>query len=227
VNGTDACHCDVWVDSESIGKSSIQFGGTVSIGHNVLALVRRVFVRMTTHDTNSEESGGKLKSAPFSGEEKQRFCESFGFEALGISENYSACDRRRIQDLVEIKRPEFSSGRLKTRINELESTPSLSSTRQENSSITRVTVGPQHVNFGDHADHAFLAETAFHALTISTKLSCDYLSIQYSSEVFLGDVLESYVYRQDEGGEEFDSIILVATRKTTGQRKVVLIAQGK
>jgi len=88
-------------------------------------------------------------------------------------------------------------------------------------------VGPQHINFGNHTDHAFLAETAFHALVISTKLSCGYVSIQYSSEVFLGDVLESYAYRQGEIGEGNDSIIIVATRKITGERKVVLIARGE
>lgn len=229
VSGTDQCYCDVWVDTGSIGKSSIQFGGLVSIGHDVLAVVRRVFVRMNTStlESNSEESGGHLKSAPFSIEEKQRFRESFGFEALGINQNYKASDLKKIQDLVQIKRPDFNSGRLKTIINELESSSLQPSTHQERACITKVTVGPQHINFGNHADHAFLAETAFHALTISTKLSCGYVSMQYSAEVFLGDILESYGYREDEAGEEIDSIILVATRNITGEKHVVLIAQSE
>jgi hypothetical protein len=257
VNGTDPCYCDVWVDSDSIGKSSIQFGGLVSIGRDVLAMVRRVFVRMsptTPKNSDSKESSSrgsnntkalKLKSAPFSDQEKQRFRKRFGFDALGISENYKASDAKLLRDLVQIKRPDFDSDRLKTRITELESTLSSTQHQEEQPFLARVTVGPQHINFGNHADHAFLAETAFHALTtLSTKqqqkeqqssLSCtdDYVSIQYVSEVFLGDVLESYDAvahrRHDETCETGvdSSIILVATRKSTGERKVVLIAQSK
>jgi len=253
VNGTETCYCDVWVDSDSIGKSSIQFGGLVSIGRDILAIVRRVFVRMsptTPKNRNSEELSSsrlnsnnklKLKSAPFSDQEKQRFRERFGFDALGISENYKASDAKLSRDLVQIKRPDFDSYRLKTKITELESSLSSIQHQEEQPFLARVTVGPQHINFGNHADHAFLAETASHALTIlSTKQqkssSCndDYVSIQYVSEVLLGDVLESYGAagahrRHDEACETgVDcSIILVATRKITGERKVVLIAQSK
>jgi len=219
VNGTDAdaCYCDVWVDSDSIGKSSIQFGGLVSIGSDILAVVRRVFVRMAI---------GKQKSAPFSDQERQRFCNNYSFEALNIGENYKASDTKKIQDLVQIKkRPELNSDPLKAIIIELES----SSPPKEELFITRTEVGPQHINFGNHADHAFLAETAFHALTISSKNphNGNYMSIQYLSEVFLGDVLESYPYRQHEEDEDIDSVILVATRETTGERKAVLIVQGE
>jgi hypothetical protein len=262
VNGTDPCYCDVWVDTDSIGKSSIQFGGLVSIGSDVLAMVRRVFVRMssTPKNCNSEgsSSGGsnntlKLKSAPFSDQEKQRFRERFGFDALGISQNYKASDAKLLRDMIQIKRPDFDSDRLKTRITELESLSSLSTSsssspspisstqhQEEQPFIARVTVGPQHINFGNHADHAFLAETAFHALSIlstkqqSSSSSCDddYVSIQYVSEVFLGDVLESYAAAHRRHDETYEtgvdsSIILVATRKSTGERKVVLIAQSK
>mmetsp|Transcript_1749 Transcript_1749/g.4193 ORF Transcript_1749/g.4193 Transcript_1749/m.4193 type:complete len:335 (-) Transcript_1749:802-1806(-) len=229
VSGTEACHCDVWVEGNSIGNSSIQFGGLVSIGHDILAVVRRVFVRMAPHDSsNTEGSAGKLKSARFSNKEKERFRESFGLEALNIAENYKASDAKKLHDLVEVKRPELESDRLKTRINELESLPPSSSNPPDGKiPITRAMVGPQNINFGSHADHAFLAETAFHALTISTKTSVDYLSVQYIAEVFLGDLLESYPYRQDRTGEEPNSIILVVTRKTTGERKVVLIAQAE
>ena len=227
VNGTDPCYCDVWVDSDSIGKSSIQFGGLVSIGNDVLAIVRRVFVRMTKTDSNSTESGEKLTSARFSDEEKQRFRDEFGFEALGISENYKACDTKKIQELVPINRPDLNSDRLKIKKKELESLSKDPSLHGGESPITRVTVGPQHINFGNHADHAFLAETAFHALAVSTKLDRNYVAVQYLSEVLLGDLLESYAHRQDGGGAEMDCVILVATRKITGERNVVLIAQGE
>lgn len=227
VSGNDPFFCDVWVDSDSIGRSSIQFGGLVSIGDDILAAVRRVFVRMSLTDSNTEESTKKLKSASFSEKEKQRFRENYGFDALGISENYKASDAKKIQDLVAIKRPDLSSESLKTRIKELESPSFHSSTHGETTILTRVMVGPQHVNFGSHADHAFLAESAFHALTVSDNNSGEYLSVQYISEVMLGDVLETYFHRKEDGGVENDSVILVAVRKGTGERNVVLIAQGE
>ena len=231
VSGADPCFCDVWVNSDAIGNSSIQFNGLVSIGNDILAAVRRVFVRThklrttSTHDSKvNDSSGTKRKSASFSDEEKQRFRKHFSFEALGIGDNYKASDAKKIQDLVQIKKTESDSSRLETRISELEEPLSV---HQENSFTTSVTVGPQHINFGNHADHAFLAETAFHALTeTSNKLSSDYLSIQYKKEVFLGDNLESYGYRQYDTDEEMNTVILVATRKLTGDKKVVLIAHG-
>jgi len=172
----------------------------------------------------NDSSGTKRKSASFSDEEKQRFREHFSFEALGIGDNYKASDAKKIQDLVQIKKSESHSIRLKTRISELEESLSV---HQENSFTTSVTVGPQHINFGNHADHAFLAETAFHALAeTSNKLSSDYLSIQYRHEVFLGDNLESYGYHQYDTDEEMNAVILVATQKLTGEKKVVLIAHG-
>lgn len=81
------------------------------------------------------------------------------------------------------------------------------------------------MNFGNHADHAFLFETGFHALTISSKISRGYVSIQYLSEVFLDDVLESYKCRHEE--EDTDYIIIIATRETTRERKAVCIVQGE
>ena len=223
VSKTDQCYCEVWVDTNCIGKSSIQFVGLISIGNDVLASVRRVFVRMSNTDSNTEGSGKKLKSAPFSDEEKRRFREEFGVEALGISENYKASDMKKIRDPIPIKRPDLNSDSLKNRFKELE----LSSSLLSSSYIMKVNVGPQHVNFGKHADHAFLAETAFHALTISANHSGDYVAVQYISEVLLGDDLESYAHRLDDEAGGVESVILVATRKATRERNVVLIAQGE
>mmetsp|Transcript_6597 Transcript_6597/g.15038 ORF Transcript_6597/g.15038 Transcript_6597/m.15038 type:complete len:318 (-) Transcript_6597:886-1839(-) len=222
LNGTDACHCDVWVDTDSIGKSSVQFGGVVSVGRDVLAVVRRIFVRMAIPVGGTEETGGKSKPAPFSNLERQRFCHDFGFASLNIGENYKTNDGKKIKDLIEVKRPEFRSGRLEAIISGLEAPPTA---EEESSFITRVGVGPQHINFGNHADHAFLAETAFHALNSSSEVPGGYISVQYLAEVFLGDVLESYAYRLQEQDKDIDSVILVASRKTTGERKAVLIAQ--
>mmetsp|Transcript_14572 Transcript_14572/g.40497 ORF Transcript_14572/g.40497 Transcript_14572/m.40497 type:complete len:311 (-) Transcript_14572:966-1898(-) len=226
VNGGDACYCDVWVDTDSIGKSSIHFGAVISVGWDILAVVRRIFVRMNRPDSHDTANGigQKPNPAPFSDTEKERFCSHFGFEALKISENYRASDAETVKNLVDIQRPDMGSASLETMINNkgLEGTSVPAETR-----VGRVEVGPQHINFGNHADHAFLAETAFHALATSTELSSGYLSVQYLAEVFLGDVLESYAYRPNAKDSNHNSVILVASRKTTGERKVVLIAQSR
>jgi len=77
----------------------------------------------------------------------------------------------------------------------------------ESQPILSVMVGPQHVNFGNHADHAFLAETVHHALSL-TKIEHNDLAINYIEEVKLGDMLECfsdtgkvYVAKSTEGGE--------------------------
>ena len=43
----------------------------------------------------------------------------------------------------------------------------------------------------------------------------------------LGDFLESYTYREDDGDTRMECVIVIATRKYTGERNVVLIAQGE
>ena len=99
-------------------------------------------------------------------------------------------------------KPMSLSKNLKTRMKELESPSFHSPTNEGKNYLTRVMVGPQHVNFGNHADHAFLAETAFHALTVSDHNSGRYLSVQYISEVLLGDILESYFFQVDKAPEK-------------------------
>eukprot|EP00536_Pseudo-nitzschia_multiseries_P011001 jgi/Psemu1/307812/fgenesh1_kg.355_\ len=195
--------------------------------------------------TGDEAVVGGTKSKPgparFSDAEKERFCREFAFDALNISDNYGASDAERIRNLVDIPAIDSDSGALLlARIDALEASQEIS--EEESFRVSRVEVGPQHVNFGNHADHAFLAETAFHALVnldaavaaaAAAERSDNDLSVQYLAEVFLGDVLESYPYpyshsqRPNNDDNNANAIILVATRKTTGERKVVLIAQSR
>lgn len=85
--------------------------------------------------------------------------------------------------------------------------------------VLTVRVGPQHVNFGNHADHAFLAETAFHAMTMNAG-PVTTLTIQYMSEVFLGNTLEVFACFED------DTIVMMTTNDGNNSRNVVLIAKG-
>lgn len=70
-------------------------------------------------------------------------------------------------------------------------------------SIWTVPVGPAHVNFGGHADHAFLAETAHHALWASTQkkpnkqTDSTTLAVNYLAEVSLVDTLHCHRLGED------------------------------
>lgn len=75
-----------------------------------------------------------------------------------------------------------------------------------------VKVGPQHVNFGNHADHAFLAETAVHALTLAN-IDAASIAVNYVSEALLGHTLECF-FHQDT---------LFITRTVANAKKAVVV----
>eukprot|EP00980_Cylindrotheca_fusiformis_P007271 scaffold1525_cov142-Cylindrotheca_fusiformis.AAC.71 len=82
--------------------------------------------------------------------------------------------------------------------------------------VLTVKVGPQNVNFGNHADHAFLAETAMHALTLE-KRDVTSLAVNYVSEAMLGHSLDCF-FHQDT---------LFITRSITDTKKaLVLVARS-
>ena len=80
--------------------------------------------------------------------------------------------------------------------------------------VLTVQVGPQHMNHGDHVDHAFLADTASHALYLADPSSGTYLltnadqstlSIQYLAAGYLGQELNCRVTK-DMSGNDIASI---------------------
>ena len=89
--------------------------------------------------------------------------------------------------------------------------------------ILSVKVGPSHINFGNHADHASLAEVAHHALSLGRKKKdkdkefSTGLTINYINETHLGDTLEwnyfddkVYVTRTTGNHEKVRMIVFVA-----------------
>ena len=86
--------------------------------------------------------------------------------------------------------------------------------------ILSVKVGPSHINFGNHADHAFLASAAHHALSLSSadnKEECNTgLTINYINETHLGDTLDCYYYddrvyvTRTSNNEEDSMLVLIA-----------------
>jgi len=87
---------------------------------------------------------------------------------------------------------------------------------QKSKSILSVKVWPQYINFANHVDHAFLAETAHHALHLINRES-ENLVINYLGKPLLGDVLECFA--QD------DKIYITRTDDNTGKRTLVVIAK--
>ncbi|CAJ1946305.1 unnamed protein product [Cylindrotheca closterium] len=126
------------------------------------------------------------KSAPFTDEEKSRFLESQPPELL-----YS---------MPEVEK--FGSF--------------LPGSEENLTPVLTVNVGPQHVNMGNHADHAFLVETAIHAMSLADK-DISSVAVNYVSEAKLGHTLECL----------FHSDTLYITRTlSTGRKVLVMVARS-
>eukprot|EP00578_Thalassiosira_sp_NH16_P000459 CAMPEP_0181130306 /NCGR_PEP_ID=MMETSP1071-20121207/29791_1 /TAXON_ID=35127 /ORGANISM="Thalassiosira sp., Strain NH16" /LENGTH=289 /DNA_ID=CAMNT_0023216363 /DNA_START=167 /DNA_END=1034 /DNA_ORIENTATION=+ len=98
--------------------------------------------------------------------------------------------------IPEVKQISFGSG-------DANAKPELSKAGEE---VLAVRVGPQHMNHGDHVDHAFLADTASHALHLAdpkagmellTKADQSTLSVQYLAAGHLGKTLNCYAKNND------------------------------
>ena len=91
-------------------------------------------------------------------------------------------------------------------------------TLQDSKSVLSVKVGPQHINFANHVDHACIAETAFHALFLLTNKeeSENNLIINYLGQPSIGDVLECFVHEDK---------IYITTKANSGENKLVAIAK--
>jgi hypothetical protein len=132
----------------------------------VLATARRVFVRRH-HDNR----------APFSEAEREHFLSrdcTFDETAIG---GYLDEQRHPLPLLEKLRPPEDFLANV-----------------HASSVLLKVRVGPQHANFGNHADHAFLAETAVHAMTIANiPVSDGEIAVNYLSEAMVGHELECIV----------------------------------
>eukprot|EP00984_Skeletonema_dohrnii_P016826 scaffold7529_cov138-Skeletonema_dohrnii-CCMP3373.AAC.11 len=82
--------------------------------------------------------------------------------------------------------------------------------------VLSVKVGPQHINFANHVDHAFVAETAHHSLHLINKES-DTLVINYLGQPSLGDTLQCFAHE--------DKIYMTRTDDDTGESTLVAIAK--
>jgi hypothetical protein len=176
----------------SVGNSSISFGNVITLDDHVLATARRVFVR--------KQIDGK--SAPFSDTERYRFLKDCSLDATSIVLSYLDQDNEQHRLPLLEKFGTFLPNHI-----------------QSNKPLLKVTIGPMHSNFGNHADHAFLAETAVHALHLAKKLPVvpSSVAIQYVSEALVGHVLECIL---DE-----DRVFIVRTL-ANGTKVLVLVAKA-
>lgn len=182
----------IWVTK--VGNSSLHLGQMITMDDQVLAAARRVFVRRQGD-----------ASAPFSEVEKYHFeneCCADDY-ILGLEESLLRANEARAAPPPP---PSLSSDgsplpRLETFGTFL---PKL-----EGKPILKTMIGPHHTNFGNHADHACLAEVALQALDLGTAsrkpvvtLSSPpaasshhtSIAINYISEAYLGQELNCYLH---------------------------------
>jgi hypothetical protein len=161
--------------------------GTSSIHFgNVITLKDEVLATTRRVFCRKHVSG---KTAPFSEEERVQFLESQPPDVLTVGQ----------QAMPQIHK--FGSF--------------LPTPKEGIEPVLTVKVGPQHVNFGNHADHAFLAETAVHALTLE-KIDVASLAVNYVSEALLGHTLECFLH--------YDTLFITRTLANT-KKVLVLVAR--
>ena len=160
----------MWVAKAGQG-SSITFGGAITLNELVLATCSRVFVRIDL------ETGRSIKIT----EEERSSSFVVDNDWDGVTRFCHAIP---------------TVNQLSTRISkDVASDRSLLGDE-----VLTVAVGPQHINHGDHVDHAFLAETAAHALSLGCSSEADLsvsspstLLIQYLAPGRLGQELCCHV----------------------------------
>ena len=205
----------VWVTS--VGRSSLVLGNYISIqrppssqqqgnkntdkknshGENgsnplhILAAAQRVFVRKNLAD---------LSAAPFDDTERERFERDCGPDDL-------------IQQILR-ENDGGSTGSSTNKpmmppLERLPTTNTLSGAADETIAsppLWTVPVGPQHLNFGNHANHAFIFDTAWQVLPTKA------MAMTYVAEVGVHDVLQC---RKDPRNEE----IIWVTRDSSSESK--------
>jgi hypothetical protein len=179
----------------NIGKSSLRCGSAITLGDETLATASRVFARRRT-------TGG---AAWFSDQERERFLHNFV-----LDDEHGNVDLRfdlNTHPLPTVERWDTNSDIVSM------AEPVLS-----------VKIGPQHVNFGNHADHAFLAETAAHALALGgheakNSESPKTLRVQYISEGMIDQMLHCHLH-----GDGKYVAIFGEEMENEGKQKLVLSA---
>lgn len=212
----------VWINR--VGSSSVQLGHALTMtdqddGHpsTVLAVARRVFVR--------KELNQPSLAVPFSDTESTRY-----LQECGPTTTTQLCLEKEIPPVPPRLDTSSILSHLSRRVAEKEP------------AVWTVPVGMCHVNFGGHADHAFLAETAHHALWRNTSPQQHQqgddsysLALQYLAEVSLDDTLRCYVVRNDDENAN-DGVVIVVTSRSSSKNSTspndpdelipVLVAQG-
>ena len=196
----------VWVTK--VGNSSLQLGSMITVDTGdedmrqllPVATARRVFVRKSRSD-------GTV--SPFLDHERVRF------EMEGSADTS-------IQDILDQPlHTDNGSGRILPQWMDRLSNVRPNSTEPPHMAVR---VGPQHINSGRHADHAFLAETAFQVFCealgqggAEANLPFE-MKLTYVSEAMLGDTLECFVGNDGR-------VYLERSGSSDRSRETVLVAE--
>ena len=186
-----AAKSHIWVAKAGQG-SSVTFGGAITLNERVLATCSRVFVRIDL------ETGRPMKIT----EEERSSTFAVDNDWDGVA---------RFDHAIP------TVNQLSTRISK-DTTNDRSLAGEK---VLTVAVGPQHINHGDHVDHAFLAETAAHALSLGCSSEANLsvsspstLLIQYLAPGRLGQELCCHVKDNiasvwgDDGGGGMQLLVL-------------------
>lgn len=180
----------VWLAKVGNG-SSLTFGSAVTIDENMtLAMCSRVFVRVDATTKRSIKITDDERAS-------KKFC---------VDEDWDGTVRfgHAIPEINQISLPIIGDSNTNNQRPDKQQLETMAGKK-----VLTVQVGPQHINHGDHVDHAFLAETASHALYLanpsSAKEDKSTLSIQYLAAGYLGQELNCYVTK-DAAGSDIASI---------------------
>eukprot|EP00563_Minutocellus_polymorphus_P006258 CAMPEP_0181045778 /NCGR_PEP_ID=MMETSP1070-20121207/13994_1 /TAXON_ID=265543 /ORGANISM="Minutocellus polymorphus, Strain NH13" /LENGTH=289 /DNA_ID=CAMNT_0023124339 /DNA_START=143 /DNA_END=1010 /DNA_ORIENTATION=- len=171
-----AAKSHVWVARAGQG-SSIIFGGAITLNELVLTTCSRVFVRVDLESGRPMRVTEEERSSIFAVDDDWNGRGRFGHSIPRVDQ-----------------------------LNAGDDTLSRSCRSLAGDEVLTVVVGPQHINHGDHVDHAFLAETASHALflgcpetsnkTYGMDAESSTLLVQYLAPGRLGQELRCHVKDQ-------------------------------
>eukprot|EP00977_Amphora_coffeiformis_P019289 scaffold7132_cov135-Amphora_coffeaeformis.AAC.2 len=191
----NAFRSHVWVTK--VGNSSLQLGSMITCCPSsfrgpdlVLARVRRAFVRKVKAVVDDDNDSDALFR-----EEERRILETYGAASDEITRLWNGDNDGSISSSDDDTPMPLFMPRLDN---------ALPPYRKAEPLLT-VKVGPQHTNFGQHADHACLASIAFQALEEGRRhpsvadegkqsSSSIPLAVSYVAEAKVGDVLHCYMY---------------------------------
>ena len=156
-NNKSGATTHIWV--ADVGSSAITFGGAITFAGMTLATSSRIFIRVDV------SSGGIPRPIKITDNERSTMYTIHRGEENDIVQFGHAIPKMKKMSLLD----EDGDDENNNDPNKVICRSPLTAGEE----VLSVMVGPQHINHGNHVDHAFLADTAFHALFLGGRGSPD------------------------------------------------------